>query len=251
LPAALFFLALPLAFLAVLDPRRERGDPTLSYARLLLPALAVIESLQAYPIAGTQLSMAALLLVPVGAITLNDGIVQLRESAAGQSRRRMLRLAAWAAPAALIVNLAFYQLFAFLAVSGYQATQPLGMHGAILTRAAPERASNLRALVAVIDQECSSFITLPGMASFYPWTGQAPPAQLYSGVWMYFLGSAEQKQIVAELSAMPGVCVVRDQAVVDFWAEGRPVPNRPLVEYINSSFRLEERFGDYELLVRS
>ena len=68
---------------------------------------------------------------------------------------------------------------------------------------------------------------------------------------MYFLGSAEQKQIVAGLSAMPGVCVVRDQAVVDFWAEGRPIPNRPLVEYINRSFRLEERFGDYELLVRS
>jgi hypothetical protein len=251
LPASLFFLALPLAFLAAVDPRRDGGDPTLGYARLLLPALAVIESLQAYPIAGTQLSMAALLLVPVGAITLNDGIAQLREWATGEARGRLLAAVAWVAPAMLIANVAFYQLFAFLAVSGFAAAQPLGMHGAVLTRLAPERAGNLRSLVAVIDRDCSSFITLPGMASFYLWTGQAPPAQLYSGVWMYFLDEAQQERIVADLKARPGVCVVRNQAVVDFWAEGRQVPDRALVEYINSSFKPAGRFGDYELLVRS
>jgi hypothetical protein len=250
LPSSLFFLALPLAFLAAVDPRRDGGDPALRYARLLLPALAVVESLQAYPIAGTQLSMAALLLVPVGAITLNDGIVQLREWATGEARGRLLAAVAWVAPAMLIANVAFYQLSAFLAVSGFAAAQPLGMHGAALTRLAPERAANVRSLVATIDSDCSSFITLPGMASFYLWTGQAPPAQLYSGVWMYFLDDAQQERIVSDLKARTGVCVVKDQAVVDFWAEGRQVPRRALVEYIDSSFTPGSRFGDYELLVR-
>lgn len=249
LPSSLLFLAVPLAWVATQDPRKEAGGPTDPYARLLLPALAVTESLQAYPIAGTQLSMAALMLVPIGAIVLNDGIGQLREWSVRDSRPSILAVASWAAPMAVIVNLAFYQLFAFLAVSAYQSTQPLGLHGAELVRVAPQRAAAVRSLVAAINQECSTFITLPGMASLYLWTGQRPPAQLYAGVWMYFLDPAQQQQVVVQVRAGPRLCVVRDQAVVDFWAEGRPIPERPLVEYIVSSFAPSGTFGDYELLV--
>ena len=250
LPSSLFFLALPLAWLAALDPRPESKGPTDSYVRLLLPALAVIESVQAYPIAGTQLSMAALLFVPVGAITINDGILQVREWIGDGSRRALLRLATWAAPAALIANLAFYQLFAFLAFSGYASTERIALRGAESVRVAPERAAALRSLVAAINEECSTFITLPGMPSFYLWTGQQPPVQLYAGVWMYSLDSAQQGKIVDELDGLPRLCVVRNQAVVDFWAEGRPVPRRPLVEYIQNTFAKAQAFGDYELLVK-
>lgn len=251
LPSSLLFLAVPLAWVATQDPRKEAGGPTDPYARLLLPALAVTESLQAYPIAGTQLSMAALMLVPIGAIALNDGIGQLREYSARDSRRSIVAIASWAAPMAVIVNLAFYQLFAFLAVSAYQSTQPLGLHGAELVRVAPHRAAAVRSLVAAINQECSTFITLPGMASLYLWTGQRPPAQLYAGVWMYLLDPAQQQHVVIQVQAEPRLCVVRDQTVVDFWAEGRPIPDRPLVDYIVSSFAPSGTFGDYELLVRN
>jgi hypothetical protein len=192
--------------------------------------------------------MAALMLVPVGAITLNDGIRQLPEWTGYQPPTRLLALAAWAAPAALIVNVAFYQLFAFLAISGYTSTEPLGLHGAMLTRVAPQRAAALRVTVAAIERGCSSFLTLPGMASFYIWTDQHPPAQLYSGVWMYFLDSAQQQQVVAEVIGRPRLCVVRDQAILDFWAEGRPLPKRPLLEYINTNFVPLDMFGEYEVL---
>jgi hypothetical protein len=249
LPSSLFFLAFPLAWVAALDPRRDTEGRTDPYARLLLPALAVIESVQAYPIAGTQLSMAALLLVPVGAVTLNDGILQLREWAGIGSPRTLLKVASWAAPAALIANLAFYQLFAFLAFSGYASSEPLGLRGAQSVRVEPQRATALRAMVAAINEDCSSFITFPGMTSFYLWTGRPPPTQLYAGLWMYSLSSAQQQQVVAEVQGLPRLCVVKDQAVVDFWAEGRPVPNRPLVEYIANSFKLDRAYGDYELLV--
>src|SRR5579859_2879172 len=56
LPSSLFLLALPLAWLATQAPRETADDSTFGYARVLLPALAVLESLQAYPVAGTQLS---------------------------------------------------------------------------------------------------------------------------------------------------------------------------------------------------
>jgi hypothetical protein len=88
------------------------------------------------------------------------------------------------------------------------------------------------------------------MPSFYLWTGQMPPAQLYAGVWMYSLNDAQQEQLVAEIKGLPRLCVVKDQTVIDFWAEGRQVPNRPLLKYIANQFTPDRAFGDYELLVR-
>jgi len=250
IPSSLFFLAFPVAWVATQDPRLGSDGANDPFVRVLLPALAVMESLQAYPIAGTQLSIAALLLVPLGAVTINDGIWQLRALDARDSFRSSLAPASWVAPALFMVTLVFVQLFAFLSVSNYASTEPLALRGAALVRVEPARAAAIRATVAAIKEKCSSFVTMPGMASFYLWTDQQPPAGLYL-FWMFALDSAEQERIVAGLKRRQGLCVVRNHAVMDFWAEGRPIPNRALVEYIESSFRLEERFGDYELLVRS
>src|SRR5260221_4690105 len=70
LPSSLWLLGLSLAWIAT----RARRDEPNQYVRLLLPALAVLESLHAYPVAGTQLSLAALLMIPVGAVVFHDGI---------------------------------------------------------------------------------------------------------------------------------------------------------------------------------
>ena len=250
IPSSLFFLAFPLAWVATQNPRADSDGVSDSFARVLVPALAVMESLQAYPIAGTQMSIAALLLVPVGAMTINDGISQLRALDARESPRWRLPVASWVAPALFMVTVVFVQLFAFLSVSNYTSTQPLGLHGAALVRVAPESGVAIRSSVTEIKRKCSSFISIPGMASFYLWTEQEAPAGLYL-FWMFALDSAQQERIVTDLEGLPRLCVIRNQAVVDFWAEGRPIPNGPLVEYINRSFRLEQRFGDYEVLVRN
>src|SRR5205807_3213798 len=151
LPSSLFLLGLPLAWIATLGPR---GRPA-SYHRVLLPALAVMESLQAYPVAGTQLSVAALLMVPVGATVLNDGINGLRS-----------RGSARFAPAALILAAVALVLQGFLATSQFAAATPSGLPGAESVRMQPQQAAQLRALVTAIDRDCSSFITFPGMNSF-------------------------------------------------------------------------------------
>ena len=249
LPSSLFLLALPLAWIATQAPKGADGDPTDAYARTLLAVLAVLESLQAYPVAGTQLSLAALMLVPVGAITLSDGIRQLH-AAVAEASRPVLGLATWAAPAALVASIVAFQVFGFLGVASYTAGTPLGLPDAESIRVPPQRAGDLRAIVAAIDRSCSSFITYPGMTSFYLWTGQAPPASLYAGVWMFVLDSQAQQSLVDQLDAVPRLCVVKDQSVIDFWSEGRPVPNRPLVEFINAGFTPAGQYGDYELLTR-
>ena len=77
-----------------------------------------MESLQAYPVAGTQLSVAALLMIPVGAIVLHDGIAGLRTASAARF-----------APAALLLATVALALQGFLAASQFAAGTPSGLPG--------------------------------------------------------------------------------------------------------------------------
>jgi len=235
LPSSLWLLGLSLAWIAT----RARRDEPNQYVRLLLPALAVLESLHAYPVAGTQLSLAALLMIPVGAVVLNDGI-------AGVPKRSAAR----AAPAALILATAVLALEGFLAGSQFAAGSPSGLGGAELVRMPAKQGAQLRQLVAAIDSDCSSFITFPGMNSIYIWTGQEPPSDLRYGVWWLTPDPVDQRAVVRQLQGRSGLCVVKNQTLIDFWAQGRLVPPQPVVAFIDASFMPSATFGDYEVLVR-
>jgi hypothetical protein len=235
LPSSLWLLGLSLAWIAT----RARRDEPNQYVRLLLPALAVLESLHAYPVAGTQLSLAALLMIPVGAVVLNDGIT-------GVTARRAARIG----PIALIAATAVLVLEGFLAGSHYAAGSPSGLRGAELVRMPAKQGAQLRQLVAAIDSDCSGFITFPGMNSIYIWTGQEPPSDLRYGVWWLTPDPVDQQAVVGELEGRSRVCVVKNQNLIDFWAQGRQVPPQPVVDFIDASFMPLATFGDYEVLVR-
>jgi len=235
LPTPTWLLGLALAWVVARPPE---GAPA-QYVRFLLPALAVMESLQAYPVAGTQLSLAALLVILVGVTVLNDGITALKAS--------------WAprlAPLALIFAAAVLVLEGFVAGSQFVSNTPSGLRGAESVRMPALQAMQLRQLVAAIDSGCSSFVTYPGMNSLYIWTGQEPPSDLRYGVWWLIPDAADQQAIVKELEGQPRLCVAKNQTLIDFWAQGRPVPAQPVVDFIDASFVPDATFGDYALLVR-
>src|SRR5437879_1513990 len=165
LPGPIFLLALPLAWLATQQPTDDHQSPTDPYARLLLPALAVVESLQAYPVAGTQLALAAVGLIPVAAITLNDGLRQIRRLDA--PRTKWVKLAAWMAPATLLTTIGMLELNGLLALVWFSGGVPLGLPGAESIRLPTEQAVQLRAVVSAVEgNNCSTLITSPGMDSF-------------------------------------------------------------------------------------
>ena len=242
-PSSAFLLALPLVWLASRPPHGDRDpaiDPTV---RLLIPALALLESLQAYPVAGTQVSLAAVGLMPVGAILLYDGIRQAR------TRGSSLDLVA---PAAVAMNVIAIVVFGLVMVSAYQSSVPLDLPGAHSVRVDSRQASALHGVVDSIDAHgCSYVITYPGMDSFYVWTDDQSSLRLRYGQWYLILSPDEQRAIVAQLQGQPGLCVVKNQAVLDFWTLGRPPPSGPLVDFVNHGFVPAGTSGDYELLVRA
>lgn len=247
-PDAVFLLALPLAWVATRPPAADPGNPTDPYARVLLPSLAVLESLQAFPAAGTELSLAQLALIPVGAVILNDGVRQLR---AADPALSVSRRALGAVPrVALSFNVVVFLLFALTAANGFASDTPLGLPGASQIRVPASQAVELRSLVASINGSCSTLITLPGINSLYLWSGQTPPPELRSEVWWLTLDNAHQQAVLEKLQGSPRLCTVRNRSLIDFWALGRPVPDRPLVRFIDSSFTAGGTFGDYELLIR-
>jgi hypothetical protein len=246
LPSSTFLLALPLAWIAARAPRGEEHASTNAYFRLFVPALAILETLQAYPIAGTQTWMAALGLVPLGAIILSDGLRQL--ALAHAARPVSLGPATWVPRAAVLINVAFFLLFGFVAITGFARGTPLDLRGAQLVRVPANQGTQMRALVASINRECSSFITLPGMDSFYIWTAQSPPAEVTAEGWWYLLNGHEQQALVQQVETKQRLCVVKNQRVIEFWR--RPVPQLPMAEFIDREFVVAGSYGDYDLLVR-
>jgi hypothetical protein len=249
LPSSLFLLALPLAWLATQAPAGDVKNPADPYLRVLLPTLAVMESLQAYPTAGTQLSLAALLLVLVGAVLLNDGVRQLRLKGKPQSAR--LKVATSSVAAAAVVTIAAFLVLAIEATAGFERSKPLGLPGAESMRLPAQQGTELRGLIDAIDGNCSSFITLPGMDSLYLWTAQRPPTQVRYGQWWVTLEAADEQTIVVQLEAQHRVCVVMNQTAVNFWLQGRRLPSSPLVNFIDANFVNDGSYGDYELLIRA
>jgi hypothetical protein len=246
-PDTVFLLALPLAWIATQPPAGDAGNPTDPYARAFLPALALLETLQAYPAAGTQLSMASLAVIPVGAVILNDGVRQLR--LAGARRSVPIQLTGWVPRGALGFNVLVFLLFALTATAGFESGTALGLPGADAVRVSDRQAGELRPLVAAIDRDCSSLISLPAMNSLDLWSGEYPPPELRSEIWWLTIDREHQQALVQQLQGQPRLCVVRNQSMIRFWAEGRPVPDGPLLRFIDSSFAPDGTFGDYELLI--
>jgi hypothetical protein len=97
------------------------------------------------------------------------------------------------------------------------------------------------------DDEGSFLITLRDYVS-----GQSLYTQIFSiyGPLYYETMAGLFKSIADMLKGRQRICVVKSQSVIDFWAEGRQVQNRPLVEFIDAGFVSAGAYGDYELLVR-
>ena len=130
----------------------------------------------------------------------------------------------------------------------------LGSHveqGAALVVLGSNDEKELLVSVAAIDQDCSSFMTLPSMGSLYIWTRQSPPTPVRAPIWWLVLDAGQQEQLVQRLQSAPRLCVVENTQAIQMRSMGRPVPSTPLVDFIGRSFVSEGTYGDYVLLVRS
>lgn len=244
------FVPMILAWVAAIPSVAE--SPHRSFLRVLFPALAVAWTLQVYPVAGSQMGIAALAYVTVGALCLADGLKELQTWALGRGGPEWMRTAITAA--AVVVTAAFaLGSIARPAISNardYGDRNELPLRGAALLRLPTAEAEIYTDLVALLHRHrCTSFIGYPNINSLYIWSNINPPPPAAPGAWIEALDGDFQKRAVDELRAEPRPCAIRSLTRAGLWLRGEPPPDLPLVRYVFERFESVAEVGDFEFML--
>ena len=233
------------------------ASPRQTHARILLCITTVLQTLYAYPIAGSQTYFLRVLLILVAVILLFDGLNCLPRT--GTLALEIGKFVRPASAVTLAVCALAYPLFAYRARMLYASLTPLNMPGAERVHLEKGEAQDYRWLVDNLRQHCDTFIGLPGIPSLYFWTGKPlpglvnrSPGTLNYDNWMYTFSSDQQQAIVDELSRHPNACAVYHPSGVDFWNRGKlDVRGWPLANYVLTEFKTIGRTGDYQFMIRN
>jgi hypothetical protein len=239
----LSMLAFAWVALAVTSPG---APPRFTFARLLIPLLAVLQSLHAYPVAGSQTFIATVLLIPVGALCVANGVQGLsRLIPVGPDR---LALAGFGALVAIVLG--WFVINASLkepldhARAVWDTAIPLKLPGSHDIRLGiPEEIEIYEDTADAIKRDCTATLMLPGMDSFYLWSEQEPPS-FTATAWPTLFNDAHQRAVIEATAETKDLCLLRNQAIG--WEE----TNGILVQYLEHGFQPIGKWGDYELLRR-
>ncbi|HEU4906784.1 MAG TPA: hypothetical protein VFT19_11820, partial [Solirubrobacterales bacterium] len=145
-------LPLMLCWIAAVPPASAAEGPYKRLLRTMVPALAALEVLQAYPVAGSQVGIASLTFVPVGALLLGDALTSLREWSAARGPLALERfgVVVTIALAALAANFAIDSIVRSIANNKeiYDERRALPFAGASQLRPLDSDVENYTRLVA-------------------------------------------------------------------------------------------------------
>jgi hypothetical protein len=242
---ALFDVLMPFSFL-VLTP--AAGRDTVGAGRASLGLLAAFMVLYAFPVAGTQLVIAEVLMVCALPVLLIEGAADLRSLFPGPSAAALRPNAAagWLACAVLLGTLAHQTRHAWWSWGGEAAS---GLPGASLIHLSPsERARTDWVLRQVAS--CPAFYTFPGMLSLYFWTGRPSPTALNNNDALGLLSASQQERVVADLARQPGLCIVAAPEMLRFFDRGQLASRPPLLRYVEDNFAPVAERGSFQILAR-
>jgi hypothetical protein len=236
-PHLVLVYAAPFVWLVIAAPSASRTE---EFARTAVGMLGAFETLYAYPVAGTQIRFATVLIVVAGVICLSDGIRAVR-----------VWVPSWRGAEALasLLLLCGYGYQMAHAYSEHYSRLPLDLPGAASVRVDAQQKAKLHWMTAST-ASCDTFISTPGLDSLYFWTGKEPPNDINVDNWMNLLTDAQQEDIVRAFAAHPKGCVLYSPQEVHFWLRGQDLSAMPLGRYILDHFRIvDQRYG-YLLMIR-
>ncbi|MGH7643504.1 MAG: hypothetical protein ACRENX_10955 [Candidatus Dormibacteria bacterium] len=245
-----------LVWIIVLPPRGLNGVPasrSVSVSqRLALAVLALLWTLNVYPVNGSQRAIAELPALMVGLLAIGDAWQAHRSllPSAGSVRARGLITGALVAIVVLLVAVFSDGQLIIRGYTTYRTETPLRLAGSAGIRLPSSQVAQFRTIVNQLHAHCSTFFSEPGFNSLYFFSGDKPPTLLNSSSWIVGMNSHQQAEIVRQLKSVTDLCIVKSQVEIGYWLRGRPLPQRPLVRYIEGSFRPLVTVAKYQILVR-
>lgn len=277
-----FQYAVSLAWIALRRPT-VAGGVTVSFERSVIVAVAVLLTLEGFPVDGHQVSWSVVGLLVVGVLILADAFT-LADALALSDRRLRLRTrdkAPFAVPldgatdcqglssptahvgssrvlrtavVSVMTVLLGSNLAAFVANyrSLYADNRATSLTGALFVRWPATVVADDESVTRVLSTRCTTFYGLPGLNSFYFFTGEEPPTSLLTTQWMYLMDGPTQRRVVAALRRVPRLCVLYYDPALAFWEQGKDLPtDSPILRYMETGFAPIADIDGYVVLDRS
>ncbi len=242
--------AMVLAWIAAIPPLGRIEPPHRRLLRVFVPMLALAESLQVYPVPGSQMGIAAFSFALVGAVCLSDSLVELRAWSAARGTSALANYGA-VVPVLAVALPALFVLNGILLpgatnISDYHLEKKLNLPGSELIHLPSEQAEQFEDVVELIDKHhCSTIIGWPSVNAFYFWSELEAPRPTLPNAWVYALNESQQAQALRELKASPRPCAIRNDEQAVMYLKGLPPPDKPLVNYVLNDFKPVVEVGPY------
>ncbi len=219
----------------------DRWSASEVLGRRVLAWVAVLQMLQAYPVAGSQTAFGTFALVPIAIASLWDGVRALAQVAG-----RLGRLVPWVVPIVVLAAIAGPTAVAFEQIRKvYSALEPLGLPGAERVRIDPRRAAVYRKLASVVRDESDTFVCTIGLNSLYIWSGKMPPSSVVIGNDVRVLTDDQQHEVIRSLLEHPRGIVIFHPPLVSDTPE-----SVPFFQDIARHFQPSQRIGNFTVLVQ-
>lgn len=230
-------------------PDSENRD---SFPRTFLCLLAAWQSLQAYPVAGSQVALATFLPVLLYTLCLHDAIIGLASATWMTSRvpRLMPRTASLLQALTLAALLYLFAVPASAVHSIWRyhlQMKPLALRGARCLRLPPSQTEPYQEVARYLETECDTFLTYPGMNSLYFWTGKRPPTDLMLNGEAVPLSPDLQARIVAALHGKRALVVI-NEIQANRLTQGGTTDQGPLLRFIREECHEVARSGPFRIL---
>ena len=235
----------PFLWIVAVNPAGSRLSGQLA-SRGTLALVAVLQSLQAYPVAGTQLVLATFLILPIGCICALDAVAIV----SAVSRRpilssRVLKLAvffaAWFAYRPLLDSRPWR--------TAYDVQYDLRLKGAQRLRVPAVDAARYHWLSGTAALNCRTLVTLPGLYSLHLWSGIPPVTGKNVTAWMTLLTESEQQVIWRAVDSAERPCAILNETLAANWVAGRPLPQLASYAALTARFAAVATFDGYQFML--
>lgn len=236
----------PLAGVFAISLRNEARSPA-DCVRVWLALLLALQSLQAFPIAGSQLNWGTFLWVPLMVLGVIDALEFWRDRS-----RPAWRLCYTTIPALLACALAAVQVNQFARISKARSEDgvPLGLHGAETIVLPAPVASSLHILATNAHEHASMLFSLPGFFSFNEWSRQPTPTLRNVTHWFSLLSDIEQQEIITAMSAEPRAAFILQRPLIAYLADHGYNVRGPLVAYLRNNYHPAIQIDGFSLWVK-
>jgi F0F1-type ATP synthase membrane subunit c/vacuolar-type H+-ATPase subunit K len=239
---ALCYAFLPLSVIPLVDRKWGLSD---LLPRLFITDLAVTQFLQAYPVAGSQVSIAAAPMLLWGLVSIFDGVDEFHGLGKWGSRSLLKTILG----GLIILALSVAMSRSVFSPHGHLYPQS-NLSGSASLHLPPEQEKEYLFLASSIHENCNLLFSMPGMDSFNFWSGVPTPNGWNLTAWMRGFSLERQKGILDILQSNPRACVLYNKELVRFWGStAEELSASPLASYITHGMPRVAEEGGYEIRV--